>query len=338
MKAKVYIRGCAAISAQESFSGGFVPQPVTLAEHNMMRAKEPDYKGFIAPNNLRRMSRILKMGLTAALQCLRNSGLEVPDAIITGTGKGSLQDTERFLHDIRQYAEAALNPTPFIQSTYNSVNGLIALQQQCTRYNNTFVHRGFSFEHAVLDGLLLLNEGNAANVLAGGFDEITAEHFYIKSRIGYWKEQLTQPADLYTANTPGSIAGEGAVFFVLGTEPATVRLNGVKMIYKPSPQALFQSLEAFLAQHQIAAAEIDLLITGQSGDTNYDHFYHDLQSRYFPHTTATPFKHLCGEYDTASAFALWMAVQRMEAEPTLKRVLIYNHFFGEQHAFFLLSR
>lgn len=338
MKAKIYIRGCAAISPQESFSGSFVPQQVTLAEHNIMRAKEPDYKGFITPNNLRRMSRMLKMGLTAALQCLQNSGLQVPDAIITGTGKGSLQDTERFLHDIRQYAEAALNPTPFIQSTYNSVNGLIALQQQCTRYNNTFVHRGFSFEHAVLDSLLLLAEGNAANVLTGSFDEITPEHFYIKSRIGYWKEALTQPADLYTSNTPGSIAGEGAVFFVLGTAPSDIRLDGIKMMYKPSRENLEQSLEAFLAQHQITAGDIDLFITGQSGDVNHDHYYHTLQAKYFPQTVTAPFKHLCGEYDTAAAFALWMAVKRMQAEPALKRVLIYNHFFGEQHSLMLLGK
>jgi 3-oxoacyl-(acyl-carrier-protein) synthase len=337
MKAKVYIRGCAAISPQESFSGSFVPQAVTLAEHNIMRAKEPDYKAFIAPNNLRRMSRMLKMGLTAALQCLQNSGLQVPGAIITGTGKGSLHDTERFLHDIRQYAEAALNPTPFIQSTYNSVNGLIALQQQCTRYNNTFVHRGFSFEHAVLDGLLLLNEGAAADVLAGGFDEMTLEHFYIKSRIGYWKEALTQPAELYSSNTAGTIAGEGAVFFVLSTTPAPIRLAGVKMMYKPSQEYLEQSLEAFLAQHGLIPADVDLLVTGQSGDANYDHYYHQLQSKYFRDTAATPFKHLCGEYDTAAAFAMWMAAQQMLEQP-LKHVLIYNHFYGQQHSFILLGR
>ncbi len=90
------------------------------------------------------MSRVLKMGLVAALQCLRNGSVSTPGAMITGTGKGSLQDTERFLKNITEYAETALNPTPFIQSTYNSVNGLIALQQKYMQYNNTFVHRGFS--------------------------------------------------------------------------------------------------------------------------------------------------------------------------------------------------
>lgn len=339
MKGKYYIQAGAAISPQESFSGQLVPQLLTLADKNLLRIKEPDYSGFIPPNSLRRMSRVLKMGLVAALQCLRHSEVSMPGAIITGTGKGSLQDTERFLRNIAEYAETALNPTPFIQSTYNSVNGLIALQQKCMQYNNTFVHRGFSFEHALLDSMMQLSEGNADVVLVGAFEEISDEHFYIKSRIGYWKEALTQPADLLTSNTPGTIAGEGAAFFMLGSQPGNhpqACLEGIKMLYKPTQEKLHIALEAFLAQHQVASAEIDLLITGQNGDVNHDHYYHNLIVQYFPATTSLPFKTLCGEYDTASAFAVWLATQVMK-EQGLKKVLIYNHYYGDQHTFLLLS-
>lgn len=339
MKGKYYIQAAAAISPQESFSGVFVPQLLTLGDKNLLRIKEPDYSGFIPPNSLRRMSRVLKMGLVAALQCLRNSEVSMPGAIITGTGKGSLQDTERFLKNITEYAETALNPTPFIQSTYNSVNGLIALQQKCTQYNNTFVHRGFSFEHALLDSMMQLSEGNADVVLTGAFEEISDEHFYIKSRIGYWKEALTQPADLLTSNTPGTIAGEGAAFFMLGSQPGShplACLEGIKMVYKPTEEKLHTALEVFLAQHEVTPSDIDLLITGQNGDVNHDHYYHNLIVQYFPATTSLPFKTLCGEYDTASAFALWLATQVMR-EQGLKKVLIYNNFYGDQHTFLLLS-
>lgn len=328
MKGKYYIHGSAAISPQESFSGHFVPEERRTAT-NMLLCKEPDYSGFISPNSLRRMSRVLKMGLVAALKCLQNAGATVPDAIITGTGKGSLQDTERFLKNIREYAETALNPTPFIQSTYNSVNGLIALQQQCTRYNNTFVHRGFSFEHALLDGMMQLNEG-AGQVLVGAFDEMTEEHFYIKGRIGFWKEELTQPAELLQSTTPGTIAGEGAAFFLLTKEPSNVCIEGLKMAYKPNQEQLNTALEDILT----GEPPVDLVISGKNGDGRYDHFYDHIISRYFPKTAVKPFKNLCGDYDTAAAFALWMAVQ----DRSWKRVLIYNHYFGEQHTFMLLSR
>lgn len=337
MKGRIYIQGTAAISPQESFSGTFTPTLLMLGDKNLLRVKEPDYRDFIAPNNLRRMSRVLKMGLAAALKCLQNSNITAPDAIITGTGKGSLHDTERFLNDIRQYAETALNPTPFIQSTYNSVNGLIALQTHCTQYNNTFVHRGFSFEHALLDAMMQLNEGNAKHVLAGGFDEISDEHFYIKSRIGHWKEQLTQPADLFSSNTPGTLSGEGAAFFVLSTEPSDVFIAGMKMLYKPKQERIHEALETFLEQHALQPSDIDLLITGRNGDVNFDHHYHAFIEKYFPQTLEVPFKQLCGEYDTAASFALWLAVERMRTEG-LQHVLIYNQFFGEQHSFILLGR
>ncbi|WP_162946266.1 beta-ketoacyl synthase chain length factor [Chitinophaga barathri] len=336
MKAKCYIRGCAAISPQESFAGHFAPQLLTLEGKSMMRVKEPDYSGFIPPNSLRRMSRVLKMGLVAALQCLRNSNTSVPGAIITGTGRGSLQDTEKFLHNIRDYAETALNPTPFIQSTYNSVNGLIALQQQCTEYNNTFVHRGFSFEHAVLDSMMQLAEGNATEVLTGAFDEMTDEHFYIKSRIGYWKNELTQPAELLDSNTTGSISGEGATFFLFSSKPSDICLEGIKMVYKPSGEELQQALQAFLSSQDIAAEEIDLLVSGRNGDTQYGHFYDGVEGE-FSDARVFYFKPYCGEYDTAGAFGLWAAVKELEIGPA-KTVLLYNNFYGEQHTFMLLRK
>lgn len=337
MEIKCYIRSGAAISPQQSFSGDYLPQLLPLEERNLLRAQEPAYAGFIPPNSLRRMSRLLKMGLTAALQCLRNADAPVPGAIITGTGRGSLQDTEKFLHDIRTYEETALNPTPFIQSTYNSVNGLIALQQQCTDYNNTFVHRGFSFEHALLDTLLQLQEGAAETVLTGGFDEMTVEHHFIKGRIGYWKSDLTQPADLLASKTPGTVAGEGAVFFLLGTQPSEVELKGMQMLYKPSPAEVTANLTHFLGQHNVQPETVDLLVTGRNGDVRFDHYYDGVEKMLSSSATSIHFKPYCGEYDTAGAFGMWTAWQELQAG-RCKIALVYNHFFGEQHTFMLLQR
>lgn len=336
MEIKCYIQASAAISPQQSFEGSYEPQLLPLEARNLLRAQEPGYAGFIPPNSLRRMSRLLKMGLTTALQCLRNANAPVPGAIITGTGRGSLQDTEKFLHDIRTYEETALNPTPFIQSTYNSVNGLIALQQQCTDYNNTFVHRGFSFEHALLDSLLQIQEG-AESVLTGGFDEMTLEHFFIKSRIGYWKSALTQPAEMLSSATPGAIAGEGATFFLIGTTPAAVELKGMQMRYKPDAAGVSETLAQFLAQHRVKEDEIDLFVSGRSGDVRFDHFY-DIAEKVLPASTAMiHFKQFCGEYDTAGAFGMWTATQEL-LSGRHNTALIYNHFYGEQHTFILLQR
>jgi len=337
----------AAISPQHTFEGDLSVQPMVISGGNMLSCVEPDYKAFIPGNSLRRMSRILKMGLTVALRCLQDSGIEMPGAIVTGTGKGSLQDTEKFIKEIRDYKETALNPTPFIQSTYNAVNGLIALQQKCTEYNNTFVHRGFSFENALLDSMLLLHEGKE-NVLAGAFEEITAEHFYIKSRIGHWKAENISNDTLYRHFSPGTISGEGAAFFMLGpaaTPNSYAELAGLKMLYKPTAEKLAASLQAFISHE-----EIDLVLTGRNADTNYDQYYQVVDQQ-LSGIQQLPFKHLCGEYDTAGAFALWLGAQLLKTQQLpaqwfpmlqqppakLRNILIYNNFFGEQHVFMLLK-
>lgn len=347
MKGKCYIQGMAAISPQHTFEGDLSAQPLVTGSSNMLTCVEPDYRAFIPGNSLRRMSRILKMGLTTALKCLQETGIQTPDAIVTGTGKGSLQDIERFIKEIRDYNEQALNPTPFIQSTYNAVNGLIALQQKCTQYNNTFVHRGFSFENALLDSMLLLHEGKTA-VLAGAFEEITTEHFFIKSRIGHWKSEEVPNNALYQHFSPGTISGEGSAFFVLAaeaTDKSYAELAGLKMLYKPSLERLAAALKTF-----VGAEEIDLILTGRNADTNHDQYYQVLETA-LPAVTQLPFKHLCGEYETVSAFAMWLGAQLLKKQELpaqwfpmmtstpkqLRNILIYNNFFGEQHAFILLK-
>jgi hypothetical protein len=332
----------AAISPQSTFEEDFFSAPLAYTNNNLLACQEPDYKPFIPANSLRRMSRVLKMGLTAALKCIADSGITTPGPIVSGTGKGSLQDTEKFIKEIVTYKETALNPTPFIQSTYNSVNGLIALQQKCTDYNNTFVHRGFSFENALLDSMMLLQEG-ADHVLAGAFEEITTEHYYIKSRNGFWKTEAIDSRELLShAASPGSISGEGAAFFMLTpqqTDKSYAAISGLKMLYKPTPEKIAAALETF-------APDVDLVISGRNGDNRFDHYYDAIRQ---PELT---FKHLCGEYDTAGAFGLWLGAQLLKAQQlpqqwfpenvklpaTINKVLLYNHFYGEQHTMILLER
>ncbi|NIG53320.1 beta-ketoacyl synthase chain length factor [Chitinophaga sp. Cy-1792] len=345
MKVKCYIQGMAAISPQHTFDGDFIDAPLVQTDSNRFVCLEPDYKPFVPGNSLRRMTRVLKMGLTTALKCLSESGVETPGPIVTGTGKGSLQDTEKFIKEIEQYKETALNPTPFIQSTYNSVNGLIALQQKGTDYNNTFVHRGFSFENALIDSMMLLNEGYT-HTLTGAFEEMTPEHFFIKSRIGHWRTSPVNSSAIYDEYLPGTISGEGSTFFVLGNAPTAKSLAAVsacKLLYKPS-------LERLSATLQELGADADLILSGTNGDINHEDYYTVL-NEVLPQP-GLPFKHLCGEYETAGAFALWLAAallkngtvpaQLFPMIPSLpadfKKILIYNHYFGEQHSVMVVER
>jgi 3-oxoacyl-[acyl-carrier-protein] synthase II len=351
---QAYINGVGVISPQNTFKTNAFLNPLVEYSSNSLRCIEPSYKDYLNPTLARRMARLIKMSIAASTECFKDAGIEVPDAIMTGTALGCLEDTEKFLLAIIENEEQFLTPTSFIQSTHNTVSAQIALQLKCTNYNFTYVHKGFSFESALLDGLMTIAEGNANNVLIGGHDEMTEKYYRVCDRIAYWKKQATATMDLIKSETSGSIAGEGAAFFVLGNKPsdnAYAIVKGLKTIYKPESQQLVeQHIEELLAENNLALADIDLVLYGINGDNRYDNLYYSIQHSLFPLATATYYKHLCGEYQTSSSFAMWVAAMMLKTQTIpssiligeqkhkqIKNVLIYNTFMGIDHAAYLLT-
>ena len=187
---KIYINGLGNISPQKTADNGkFLEEPVNY-ETNQLKSIDPGYKDFIPADQIRRMSRIIRMGIASARICLKDAGDPMPDAIITGTGFGCLEDTEKFLGTMIRNNEEFLTPTSFIQSTHNTVAGQIALQLKCHNYNFTYVHRGFSFESALIDAITQISLGNFHNALTGGMDELTQSSFSIMERFGLWKKGM----------------------------------------------------------------------------------------------------------------------------------------------------
>jgi 3-oxoacyl-(acyl-carrier-protein) synthase len=366
---RVYINGMGCVSPQQtvahgdgdrSTTVGFLAEPLA-SDTNQLRCLDPGYRDFIPADMIRRMGRIIKMGVAASKLCCRDAaasrnngtGELVPEAIITGTGMGCLEDTEKFLTTLIKNNEEFLTPTSFIQSTHNTVAGQIALLLKCHGYNFTYVHRGVSFESALIDAMTQMELGELSNVLAGGMDELTANYFAITSRLGHWKQKPIHSLNLLQDHQRGSIAGEGATFLFLENEKNAgtyAELSAVKTFLKPSSGAeISQKLHDFLSSCGLTIKDIDLVLLGLNGDDKGDRSYLDLVPSDFGNTSLAYFKHLCGEYHTASAFACWIGamvlktqsvpgVIRFKGTPSkLNRVLIYNHFQGANHAFILLS-
>lgn len=350
----IFIQATANISPQKTF--GRVPFLTEPIEYTSTRLKsiEPDYTAFIDVRSLRRMSRIIKMGVAAAMECLQEAGEKNPGAIITGTAFGCLEDTGIFLTNIVEQNEEMLQPTPFIQSTHNSVGAQIALILKCHEYNNTFVHRGFSFESALLDAFMLLDESETTSVLVGSVDEITDISHAILTRFGLYKRFPVSNLSMFTSASKGSIAGEGAAFFLLTSQPsinAYAQLEGISTFYKPADFIeIEQHVLSFLSSHQIDIEDIDLIITGRNGDAKGDSIYKQLESSIFKNKNSLNYKHLCGEYSTSTSFALWLAANIIKSGTApavtvyeslngdkLKRILIYNHYHNIHHSLMLVS-
>ncbi|MDO5665334.1 MAG: beta-ketoacyl synthase chain length factor [Bacteroidia bacterium] len=261
-KYPVYIQAAASI------------HPENPLENNAFSAKEPDYKEWIKDAGLRRrMSRIVKMGVTAGLQCLHLQNTKV-DAIITATGLGCLSDTEKFLKSISEQNEELLSPTPFIQSTFNTIGGQIALLTGNKSYNMTYVHRAFSFETALLDAMLMLQAGDAENVLVGAVDELTPTVFGILERMGTFRKFF---------------AGEGSSFFLLSRNKTDNTIAEIIDI---------DIFSGSFSEQEILAKQTDFLKNSKA--ENADVFSDKI------------YKQNCGEFHTASAFGLYYACKQSD--------------------------
>lgn len=353
---EIYIKGTGVISPQETFhSGNFPDKIIEYRGARYLQCMEPAFREYIDPMAGRRMSRIVKMGVCAAKKCMQDAGISMPDAIITGTGLGCLEDTEKFLSAMIGNEEKLLNPTPFIQSTHNTVSSAIALAIKCHNYNSTYVHRGFSFENALQDAILYLNENPGTNVLVGGLDEITESAYKITDRLGMWKKNPVDHLSLVNYHDEGSIPGEGVSFFMLGNgkdENTSAKIQAVGIQYKPeSKESIERKLKRFLADSGIDKAQLDLVIMGFNGDRGKDYIFYDLQNEFFKDLPVAYYKHLCGEYDTSVSFAMWLstAIIKQQKIPDVVKIrpfekekindiLIFNHVHGINHSMILVRK
>jgi 3-oxoacyl-[acyl-carrier-protein] synthase II len=346
---KIFIRSASCVSPQQTFDNKLFNDDIVTYNSNYLKLIEPDYKNILDAKLLRRMSRIIRTGLATAMRCLKEAGLENVDAITTGTAYGCMEDSEKFLKTIVEQDEQMLSPTSFIQSTHNTVGAQIALTLKCNSYNNTFVHRGFSFEHALIDAMLLLHEGKAKTVLTGSADEMTEFTFNVLKRFGFYKQEPVIDTELYQSNSKGSIAGEGTAFFLLSNESSEKNyaiLTAVETLYKPAD--LYNRVEKFLAVHDLEIKDIDIIITGRNGDMRNNNLYDELERSIFKNNVVINYKHLCGEYPTSSSFALWLAANIIKQQRLpkcfedkqvkgFKNILIYNSYQNKYHSLMLLT-
>lgn len=159
------------------------------------------------------MGRLLKMAVWCGLKSLEGVPSERVAGIITSTGAGFMKDTISFGSSIFDREETLLNPSPFMQSTFNTASGYIALIRKIHAYNTTYVQQADGFAASLVDAAMLLDDAGEGNVaLVGAFDEVTPEVDVIRQRLG-----------LYRVGDGFLPLGEGAAAFLLSAAmPADV--------------------------------------------------------------------------------------------------------------------
>jgi hypothetical protein len=352
---RAFIKSSGIISPQLTYTGQF-QEHITEIVSDRLLCIEPEYKELISPILLRRMPRILKMGLASSKLCINRSGGINPDGIIVGTGLGCIDNLEKFLMDVIDNKEHITSVLPFINSTHNAVAAQIAMLIKNQNYNTTYCHRGFSFESALTDALMMVHEKKKCNVLVGGIDECTDDFILLHSYLNDWKKEVSNLGLLHD-KTPGTIAGEGSCFFMMSHEPwqsdTGVCVEGVRTFFTPEINDVSEienEINDFLKNIDIDKTDLDAVLMGFNGDVHHDRFYYILMDNYFNRQTILYYKHLCGEYYTSSAFALWLAsvvINNSEAPEiihlkkrksnSLKNILIYNQIKNTEHSLIFLK-
>ena len=144
-----------------------------------------EIRDYVKPLEARRMGKIMKSSLLSSLKALRQAGIEQPDAIITGTALGCLENSELLLRQMVEEGETMLKPTCFMQSTHNTISSNIAIRLGCHGYNITYTQDQTSFDWAIRDAELLLKSGKCKTVLVGCHDESTPLYRQLMQRLGY---------------------------------------------------------------------------------------------------------------------------------------------------------
>lgn len=342
---RVYIRGMGSIAPWRQ------PEDAAIAPAGArLSCQEPVYEDWIDPRPLRRMSRVIRLGVTAGMMALREAQVSMPGGIVMGTGYGCMEDTGSFMTKMVTLREDALNPTPFIQSTHNTIGSQLALLLGCQAYNQTFTQGAFSFEHALLDAVLHVKEDPSRTLLAGGVDEITDISHALWKRFGVFREDGVRSLAMFKKGS-GVLHGEGAACFLLAGAPSTTdsaTIEGVDTVYKPSQSALQRRVEQFLAYAGITTADVDVVLAGAGGTLRKDALLLEICRTSFSASSRGFYKHLCGEYPVAAAFACWLGadilrtgrvpegVLQVDAGRTPRYVLVFNQYFGTHYSLVLL--
>lgn len=350
----IFIQSAAQISIQEPLCERWFEAPICPKSRHC-RAIDADYAQFLNPMKMRRAGNFLKRALTTSIVAANQAKINEFDAIITGTGLGCTENTEKFFLSIFENDEQLLQPTFFMQSTHNTINAQIGLHFKNHNYNSTYSHNGISFENALLDAVMQFELGKIRTALVGAHEEMTPLFFSLFDKINYWKKGEISTEILRAGNTVGSFAGENSVSFALqnwATPETLCALSGLTLMYAPSDEVLQKELTKMLQRADIQIDSIDAVVCGLSGDGHNDEVYRRAAETLFKGIPVVWYKHLFGESFCSSAMGTYVAATCLQKKviPTHlfytpqqpienpRNVLIFNHFQNKNYAIILLKK
>lgn len=330
--APICIKAAEQISCQAPLSEQWMAGPA-MPDAPYQRSADPNFRDFFPPLVARKMGRLIKRAVVTSLRAMDRSGIAVPDAIITGTGLGCVENTESFLTALTDRGEELLQPTQFMQSTHNTIGSMIAIHTGNHGYNATYSQKSVSMESALLDAYQQMRLGAIDSALVGAHDEVTPTYYTLLEKIGYVGAQGQTPCC------------EASVSIMLGREPqgSLCRLDRVQLVNAPTKDQLF----ALVSQ-----SVPDVVMLGINGNEANDSPYAEILCLLGDVSIpAAQYKSVFGECYSASGLGLYALAHCLDrgsvpahmsltgkAITGIKTGLFINHSDGLNFTFVKLSK
>ncbi|MGC4114747.1 MAG: beta-ketoacyl synthase N-terminal-like domain-containing protein [Myxococcales bacterium] len=308
------------------------PAKIAQGEWTAYRLDEATDAILSPPDRLKRLGRGQSMALEAVKRAI-SACPEAPEkgrgtAVSLGTSLAEEGDDIVFLQKIIEVGEKGAKPMYFVNSVKNALASQLALNNGWQGENQTFAHDALSFESALWLGARLLCAGRARHAVVCGVDTLIEFQEIHGHVVGHYRNDSKPLEPLAGYPRPcvqgpkGSVVGEGAAAFVLAKEDSgqkrLAKLIGVKSggsLVRYPKLAVADELayvKDAAAQMGLDWASVGMVLVGANADAALEPIYAGVAEglkAVAPKAGVGVYKHLTGEYATASALGFALAVR-----------------------------
>ena len=118
-------------------------------------------------------------------------------------------------------------------------------------------------------------------------------------------------------------------------------MEAIHILHSDDENRVAEALKIFLDKHISTGEKTELFLSGENGDNRLLKYYTACEAVINDDITIARFKHMTGEYPTASAVAAWIAchilqhqhlpehmIKKPSSATRYKKILIYNNYKG----------
>jgi 3-oxoacyl-[acyl-carrier-protein] synthase II len=187
-----------------------------------------DIGPILDPREAKRLDRFSQLGLGAAEEAVRHSGIDFSKenqdrcGVVIGSGIGGISTIEQGVLVMREKGPHRINPFTVPRLMANAATGNISIRYGLRGPASTHATACASSGHAIADAMNILRRGWADVMLAGGAvaacTPLCVGAFMVMKALSTRNDEPTKASRPFDRDRDGFVLSEGAAIFVLETE------------------------------------------------------------------------------------------------------------------------